>query len=51
MLNWNFVQRQLKFDKPKYLFTKTYKPRTKTQIFYDKTMHDLYITWKNHHDI
>jgi len=34
MPNWNFVKRQLKFDKPRYLFTKTHKPKTKT--FYDK---------------
>ena len=34
MPNWNFVQ--LKFDKPRYLFTKTHTPKTKTQLFYDK---------------
>ena len=43
MPNWNFVKRQLKFDKPWYLFTKTHKQKTKTQMFYDKTMHYLYI--------
>ena len=26
MPNWNSVKRQLKFDKPRYLFTKTHKP-------------------------
>ena len=36
MQNWKFVKRQLKFDKPWYLFTKTHKPKTKTQLFYDK---------------
>ena len=36
MPNWNSVKRKLKFDKPKYLFTKTYKPKTKTKMFYDK---------------
>ena len=36
MPNWIFVKRQLKFDKPRYLFTKLHKPKTKTQIFYDK---------------
>ena len=36
MPNWNFVKRQLKFDKPRYLLTKTHKPKTKTLIFYDK---------------
>ena len=36
MPNWNFVKRQLKFDKPRYLFTKSHKPITKTHIFYDK---------------
>jgi len=38
MPKWNFVKRQLKFDKPRYLFTKTHTPKTKTQIqmFYDK---------------
>jgi len=32
MPNWNSVMRQLKFDKPRYLFTKTHKPKTKIQI-------------------
>jgi len=36
MPNWNYVKRQLKFDKPRYLFTKTHNPKTKTQMFYDK---------------
>ena len=36
MPNLNFVKRQLKIDKPRYLFTKTHKPKTKTQLFYDK---------------
>jgi len=36
MPNWNFVKRQLKFDKPRYLFTITHIPKTKTQMFYDK---------------
>ena len=36
MPNRNSVKRQLKFDKPRYLFTKTHKPKTKTQIFYEK---------------
>jgi len=31
-----FVKRQLKFDKPRYLFTKTHTPKTKTQMFYEK---------------
>ena len=35
MPNWNFLKRQLKFDKPRYLFTKTHKPKMKTQLFYD----------------
>ena len=43
MPNWNFVKRQLKFDKPRYLFTKTHKPKMKTHLFYDKTMHYIYI--------
>jgi len=42
MPNWNCVKRQLKFDKPRYLFTKTHKPKTKTQLFYDKN-NALYI--------
>jgi len=33
---WNFVKRQLKFDRPRYLFTKTHKAKTKTQTFYAK---------------
>ena len=33
MPNWNSVKRQLKFDKPRYLFTKTHKPKTKTHLF------------------
>ena len=36
MPNWNYVKRQLKFDKPRYLFTKTHKPKTKIQLFYNK---------------
>jgi len=36
MPNRNCVKRQLKFDKPRYLFTKTHTPKTKTQMFYDK---------------
>ena len=36
MPNWNCVKRQLKFYKPRYLFTKTHKPKMKTQTFYDK---------------
>jgi len=47
MPNWDFVKRQLQFDKPRYLFTKTHKP--KTQMFYDKTMHYLYIFGTKHH--
>jgi len=48
MPNWNSVKRQLKFDETRYLFTKTHKPKTKTQLFYDKNnalyIHvDLYI--------
>jgi len=35
MPNRNSVKRQLKFDKPRYLFTKTHKPKTKTQVFYE----------------
>ena len=35
MPNWNYVKRQLKFDKPRYLFTNTHKPKTKTQVFYE----------------
>ena len=35
MPNRNSVKRQLKFDRPRYLFTKTHKPKTKTHIFYD----------------
>jgi len=46
MPNWNFVKRQLKFDKPRYLFTKTLKPTTKTHLFYDKN-NAIYI--KRHH--
>ena len=42
MPNWKFVRRQLKFEKPRYLFTKTHKPKTKTQLFYDKN-NALYI--------
>jgi len=35
MPNRNSVKRQLKFDKPRYLFTKTHIPKTKTQVFYE----------------
>ena len=41
--NWIFVfKRQLKFDKPRYLFTQKHKLKTKTQIFYDKNNEYLY---------
>jgi len=40
--NWNFVKRQLKFDKPSYLFTKKRKPKTKTQLFYNKKQCIIY---------
>ena len=43
MPNWNFVLRQLKFDKPRYLFTKTHKPKTKTFFFHDKNNAFVYI--------
>ena len=43
MPTWNFVKRQLKFDKPRYLFTKTHKPKTKTHLFYDKKQCIIYI--------
>jgi len=42
MPNWNFVKRQLKFEKPRYLITKTHKPKTKTHLIYDKS-NALYI--------
>ena len=50
MPNWNFVKRQLKFDKPRYLFTKTHNPKMKTQMFYDKNNALFYINnrEKNH---
>jgi len=48
MPNWNFVKRQLKFDKPRYLFTKTQKPKPKTHLFYDKTNAlNIYLIGKN----
>jgi len=54
MPNRNFVKRQLKFDKPRYLFTKTHKPKTKTQIFYDdnnalfiSNIKNIIIIWEN----
>ena len=50
MPNWNSVKRQLKFDKPRYLFTKTHKPKTKTQLFYDKNNAlFIYLMKKSHH--
>jgi len=33
MPNRNSVKRQLKIDKPRYLFTKTHKPKTKKKYF------------------
>jgi len=52
MPNWNFVKRQLKFDKPRYLFTKTHKPKTKTQMFNDKNNElFIYLIEKHHHNI
>ena len=41
-VHWNFVKRQLKFGKPRYIFTKTHKSKTKTQLFYVKN-NALYI--------
>jgi len=35
MPNWKSIKRQLKFDKPRFLFTK-HKPKTKTQMISDK---------------
>jgi len=50
MPNWNFVKRQLKFDKPRYLFTKTHEPKTKTQMFYDKNNAlFIHLMEKHHH--
>ena len=51
MPHWNFVKRQLKFDKPRYLFTKTHKPKTKTHLFYDKNnaLYIYLIEKKDHH--
>jgi len=50
MPNWKSVKRQLKFDKPRYLFTKTHKPKTKTQMFYDKNKSIfIYLMEKKHH--
>ena len=43
MPNWNFVKRQLKFDKPRYLFTKTHKPKTESHFFTTKTMHYIHV--------
>ena len=53
MPNWNFVKRQLKFDKPRYLFTKTHKPKTKTHLFYNKNnaLYLYLIEKKHHHDM
>ena len=50
MPNWNSVKRQLKFDKPRYLFTKTHKPKTRTQMFYDKN-NALFIYLMDHYNI
>ena len=48
MPNWNFVKRQLKFDKPRYLFTKTHK----TQMCYDKNSElFIYLIGKHHHNL
>jgi len=35
-------KRQLKFDKPRYIFTKKHKQKSKTQILYDKKNNELY---------
>ena len=43
MPNRNSVKRQLKFDKPRYLFTKTHKPKKKTQAFYDNINKNIII--------
>ena len=49
MPNWNFVKRQLMFDKPRYLFTKTHKQKTKTQMFYDKNNALFIYLMEKHH--
>jgi len=52
MPNWNFVKRQLKFYKPRYLFTKTHKPKTKTRMSYDKNKAlFIYLMEQHHHDV
>jgi len=48
MPNWNSVKRQLKFDKPRYLFTKTHKPKTKLQIENNNALFIIF-NEKTHH--
>jgi len=47
MPNWNFVKRQLKFDIPRYLFTKTHIPKTKTRVLRQKQALFIYLVEKN----
>jgi len=54
MPNWNFVKRQLKFDKPRYLFTKTHTKKRKHNYFTTKIMHYIYmciLKKTNHHNM
>jgi len=50
MPNWNFVKRQLKFDKLRYLL-KTQKLKTKTKMFYYKNNTLFKYLMKKHHNM
>jgi len=50
MPNWNSVKRQLKFDKPRYLFIKTHKPKNEnTNVLRQKQCIIYIFNGKKHH--
>jgi len=51
MPNWIFVKRQLKFYKPRYLFTKTHKPKMKTHVLRLNNALFIYLIEKHYHDM
>jgi len=49
MPNWNFVKRQLKFDKPRYLFTKTQTENENTNVLRQNNALFIYLLEEKHH--
>jgi len=53
MPNWNFVKRQLKFDKPRYLFTKNTQTENENTFIVRQKQCIIYIfnRKKHHHNM